>query len=374
MLTRVTVDDVEAIAIGAGILGTGGGGNPYLGSLHLRRVLEAEGAQTLIAPAALPDDAFLALVGMIGAPTAGIEKLKEGTELVRAMRLLEDHLKRRFDAVVIAEIGGSNAIGPVITGLQAGIPTVDADGMGRAFPELQMSSFLFRGDVAVTPLAMVDAGDSSAVIPHTVGAVWAERLARNLATSMGASAGLAGVVMTGAQVKAYCVPHTLSLAHRLGERVLAARSAGEDVPAVIAAGLGGRLLQRGKIVDVFRRTTRGFARGNLTIEGFGANRPRLGIDFQNEYLIAYLNGEVIATVPDLICIVTEESGEPITTEVLHYGTRVAVLAVPAPTQLKTPIALQVVGPGAFGYDVAFTPLPGNLPADGELLGGPAPDS
>ena len=36
MLSQVTVDDIHPIAIGAGILGTGGGGNPYLGSLHLR--------------------------------------------------------------------------------------------------------------------------------------------------------------------------------------------------------------------------------------------------------------------------------------------------------------------------------------------------
>ena len=32
---------------------------------------------------------------------------------------------------------------PLIAGLQAGIPTVDSDSMGRAFPEIQMSSYLF---------------------------------------------------------------------------------------------------------------------------------------------------------------------------------------------------------------------------------------
>ena len=95
-------------------------------------------------------------------------------------------------------------------------------------------------------------------------------------------------------------------------------------------------------------------------------RERLEIDFQNEYLIANLNGETLATVPDLICIVTEEEGEPVSTEVLHYGTRVAVLAVPAPAALKTAAALRVVGPAAFGYDVPFTPLPGDLPDDGEM--------
>jgi len=60
----------------------------------------------------------------------------------------------------------------------------------------------------------------------------------------------------------------------------------------------------------------------------------------------------------LICIVTEEEGQPVATELLRYGTRVAVLGVPAAPQLKTPEALKVVGPQAFGYDVAFTALPG----------------
>ena len=51
-----------------------------------------------------------------------------------------------------------------------------------------------------------------------------------------------------------------------------------------------------------------------------------------------------------------ESGEPITTEVLRYGFRVAVLGAPAHEKLKTEQALKVVGPAAFGYDHAFIPL------------------
>ena len=92
------------------------------------------------------------------------------------------------------------------------------------------------------------------------------------------------------------------------------------------------------------------------------------IDFQNEFLIAKQDGEVVATVPDMICIVTEETGEPISTERLHYGTRVSVLVVPGAAGLKTPEALCVVGPQAFGYETEFKPLPGNLPDNGKVLG------
>ena len=36
--------------------------------------------------------------------------------------------------------------------------------------------------------------------------------------------------------------------------------------------------------------------------------------------------------------------------------RVTVLGIPAPAQLRTPRALEYVGPRAFGYDMDFRPL------------------
>lgn len=63
----------------------------------------------------------------------------------------------------------------------------------------------------------------------------------------------------------------------------------------------------------------------------------------------------------MLCVLNVENGEPIGTEMLRYGLRVAILGLPAPKELKTPAALAVVGPAAFGYeDVPYQPLPGNL--------------
>lgn len=61
---------------------------------------------------------------------------------------------------------------------------------------------------------------------------------------------------------------------------------------------------------MLRRTTGGFARGALSMEGSGAWAGRtLRIEFQNENLLAYEGpGErLLATVPDLICCVEAES-------------------------------------------------------------------
>ena len=77
----------------------------------------------------------------------------------------------------------------------------------------------------------------------------------------------------------------------------------------------------------------------------------LTIDFQNENLVArYGDREIIASVPDLITIVEQDSGKVLSTETVKYGCRIAVLLLPAPERMTTPKALNRVRPQAFGYD------------------------
>ena len=45
---------------------------------------------------------------------------------------------KRFVAIVPADIGGINSIEPLTVGAVLGMPVLDADAAGKAFPELQM--------------------------------------------------------------------------------------------------------------------------------------------------------------------------------------------------------------------------------------------
>lgn len=360
MAWQVTMGDVEAIALGAGILGTGGGGNPYLGKLQLLRHLRQGRRVTVIPVSDLQDDQVGVGIGGMGAPTVGYEKLPAGTEMVGAVQAIAQHLGRPLDFVLAGEIGGANGITPLSVGALTGLPVVDADPMGRAFPELQMDTFMING-VSPAPFALCDSHGNTVVFPHVVSPTWAERIGRAATIAMGGSAALAMPTVTGRQVREFGIAGTLSLCKRLGAAVLAARAAHQPpVPAILAEVPGVHLLD-GKITDLSRQTTQGFARGEIRIEGTGDwSGAVLEIGFQNEFLIARLNGEVAVTTPDLITLVDAENGEPISTEVLRYGLRVAALGLAAPRQLKTERALQVVGPAAFGYDIPFRPLPGDL--------------
>ncbi|MDC3960965.1 DUF917 domain-containing protein [Polyangium jinanense] len=354
---------LEDLVLGAGVLGAGGGGNPYHGRLTLLPYLRAGRCPPVVAPEEVPDDALVASVGGMGAPTIGLERLPRGDEELVALRALEAHLGRTVDYLIPAEIGGSNAVAPFVTAAQAGLPVIDADGMGRAFPELQHCTFTIYG-VPCTPAAIVDIRHHTALFTRVDDPVSLERLARALTVQMGGAAGFAFPVMRGADMKRTAVRGTLSLAAAVGAAVREARRRHADPIAALLHVTGGQALFHGKLHDVERRFEGGFARGRLTLEGLEESRDeRLEIELQNEYLIARRGGEVVASVPDLLCLVDRLTAEPVTTEIARYGLRVLVLGIPAPRLLRTPEALRFVGPRAFGYDVDYRPLPGVYGAD-----------
>ena len=360
MQYEITLTEVDAVAIGAGILGTGGGGNTYIGRTWLRKELRERGTVCrIIAADDVADDAYVCAIGTMGAPTVGVEKLQNGQEFITAMRAIEAHLRAPLAAILIGEIGGSNALKPLICGLQMNLPIVDGDGMGRAFPELQMDTFAIGG-VSLTPLALADFAGNVVIFDKMDTPLRVEQYARSLTIEMGGSAALAMPLMTGRQMKQHIIRRTLTLARQIGETVLDARRCNAEPSEAVAALGHGRVLFRGKIADVERRTVQGFARGRLKLTAFGDPNDAMDIVFQNENLVAWRNSEIVCTVPDLICILNLDDGEPIGTEMLRYGLRVAVLGIPAPKELKTAAALAVVGPAAFGYDVPFQPMPGNL--------------
>lgn len=358
MAWEITLDDTRALALGAGVLGTGGGGNTYIGRIWLERELKLAGKPCRIIDADdLDDDALVIGIGGMGAPTVGVEKLDAREEYLHIVWAMEKYLGRKTDALLIDEIGGSNSLIPLAASLQLGLPVLDGDGMGRAFPELQMDTFMIGGAPA-SPFGLGDSFGNTAIF--TVDSpLRAEQLGRALTIQMGGSAALALPVLNGRHIKQLMIRGTLSLTKRLGHTLIDARRNNLDAAEAVAAVANGRVLFRGKIADVRRETTQGFARGRMRLAGFGG-ADEMEIVFQNENLVAWHNGEIVCTVPDLISILNLDDGEPVGTESLRYGLRVAVLGMPAPRELKNPAALAVVGPAAFGYDVPFEPMPGDL--------------
>ncbi len=353
MLQEFSEDDIELLATGAWILGTGGGGNPYISTLNLRR-LYAEGRRVQVMdPMALDDDDMVAVVSKMGAPLVGQERLSDPVHLARAVEIMEDYLGKPFRAIMSVEIGGSNALSSFLAAAMLGRPVVNADAMGRAYPEAQMTSFAI-GNLPMYPLSLVDVRDNEVIVTKAASWKWMERISRKVCTEVGSTAATCKAPRTGREVKDWGIHYTITKATELGRAVIEARARHDDPVKAVLDHEGGKQLFRGKVIDVARETTGGFLRGRTVIEGIDTDKgSRMELAFQNEWAVAFRDGEPVGMTPDLLCLLDTISGSAIGTESVRYGQRVTVIALPAPELLTSPAGIAAVGPRAFGYDIDF---------------------
>jgi DUF917 family protein len=352
-MRELTLDDIEALAVGAWVLGTGGGGSPYLGLLNMRR-LYAEGRRvSLMPPEDLADDDLVAVVSNMGAPLVGQERLVDSENIARAVTLMEAYLGREFRAIMSVEIGGNNGVQPLLAAAHLDKPVVDADAMGRAYPEAQMTSFAV-GDLRPWPLSLVDPRGIEGIVAKVPSWKWMERLSRKMCVEVGSIAATCKAPRTGAEVKRWGILHTTTQAIALGQAIRRAQREHRDPVQAILDAEDGKLLFRGKVADMARRTTEGFLRGTAKLDGLDDWRGRrFELAFQNEWAVGWLDGVPAVMTPDLICVLDSVSGEAIGTEVVRYGQRVTVIALRAPPVFLSPRGLEFVGPRAFGYDLDF---------------------
>ncbi|WP_155727706.1 DUF917 domain-containing protein, partial [Mycobacterium avium] len=201
-----------------------------------------------------------------------------------------------------------------------------------------------RGDCVI-----IDTGDDDRQM---------EWLARGVAIRLGGVGHIAEYAMSGDEVRRTAIPRTMSMALSLGRAIREAREQKRSPFDALAEALSTTLYSHmrelfvGKVVDVERRTTDGFAKGHARFApldaGDEAVKPRWWPPTRHPRSCIR-----VAIVPDLICVVDAETAEPITTEGLRYGQRVRVLGISTPALMRTPEALAAFGPRAFGLSDEF---------------------
>lgn len=350
----ITEEMLDEIALGAAVLGTGGGGDPYIGKLMAKQAIKKYGPVKLITLEELEDDALIVPVSGMGAPTVTIEKLPSEVELTTPLEKMEEILGKKVDVIIPIEIGGINSLMPIAAAAKKGLPLLDADAMGRAFPEAQMVTFYLEG-YETSPITLSDEKGNCAVL-YPKDAIWAEYLARALTVEMGGSCSVTDYNLTGDQIKKAAVPNTISLAQKIGQILSNKEKDTKESVKELLGEMNGYKLFEGKIIDIRRELKGGFTRGHAMFSGINGFEGDYSILFQNEHLIAKKGDEPLCITPDLIAILDLETGFPITTERMKYGSRIMAVAFPCYEKWRTKKGIETVGPKYFGYDVEYTPL------------------
>jgi len=334
-MKRLTQQDLADLVEGAAIFSSGGGGDPQIGSNIVERLLENRCPVHLIDPKEVPDNQIAINFACVGA-TANAAYHSDAA--VKTLRTLEEFLGKKAFAVIPVELGGFNTLAAVDVAARRGIPVVDADGAGRAVPEVHLKVYTLD-DIPLAPMAVADIdAENIVLIKQTRDSEAAERIVRTLATEWNQTVYTARRVLTGKQVKTSPVPNTLSMSIRIGTLL---RKALDPLGAVLRE-TNGFLLFEGTVARAEQETRSGFTWTTLGLNGTDeAKRSSFELKAKNEFLIAHKDGELAAIAPDIITAVNPETGRCIPAEKVKKGDKLAVIGIPAPSKWRSKKGLKL---------------------------------
>jgi DUF917 family protein len=368
--TLKTRQECEDFVCGATLFGVGGGGPPAVGNRLLGEQIDAGREIRWVDVSEIADDAWTVCpFGMGGRPPkghptpeelkeAGLDQPKVSNSLQAAVEALADYMKIKIGAIVPVELGGSNTPGPLIAGMNLGIPTVDGDYTGRAIPEITQITPEIYGKRS-WPLSSVDRWGNVCIIKESVSTPMSERIGKLLSRAAFGGCGMAGFLLKGSEMKQIVVRDSLSKCLTMGRAIRMAIANGHD-PVMAAAHEGaGWVLFRGRVTATEWDETQAYMYGIGTnrLEGTGDFKGHnFAIWYKNENHVTWKDGKPFVTSPDIIAVLDEASGEPLTNADVVEGRHVAVIGIPAIQGFRSAKGLEVLGPRHFGFDIDYAPI------------------
>lgn len=351
--------DLEDILLGAVILGAGGGGDIAEGRAMIDTALAAGKSFDLVPVDEVPDDALICTPYLLGAITplsTEEEQLYVGLEdsgtnpLLQAYAEFQDHLGQTFFGTTPCELGGSNTASAFFPAVMNGHKIIDADPAGRAVPEITHSTYYLAG-LPAAPIYAVNEFGESFLIDQVKDDQRAETLVRALSQVSRNTVAVIDHALPMRDLRNVLIPGTISKAMRLGAVCRQAIAAKADSAEQVAADYNGAVVFRGQVTSVSYKTEQGFTTGQITLAD-DANET-MKISVKNENMACWLNGSVLATVPDLICLFDTATGLPSANPDVVKDQHIAVVILPAPAPFLSPKGLSIFGPGYAGIDAEY---------------------
>lgn len=366
---NVKREDVDALLMGMTTYGTGGGGNPETGRRLLEAGFQAGRSFRMIDPEDVPDDAWICSGGIMGS----VRRLRDesGAEdneaessarmLVEAIRTMEQIKGKTVDYLIPFEVGGSNT--PVILAAASmlGIPAIDADGVGRAAPETQMTIWIGKG-ISLTPMPVVAQDGNRVVVMDGNDPTYADEIGRVVVVKGGGTAANAHYFMSGRQMKDCSCLHILSRALKLGRVQAEGLKKGENRLHTVREMLGGKTLIQGIVRSEKGVDEGGFYLTELLVDGtnsWAGHEAKLVL--KNETMLIWLDGALRCVFPDYIYMLDPHTGVSIQTADIREGMEIEFVGAPCDGRLaetlKTEIGKRAFTCARYGYpDLEYVPF------------------
>lgn len=368
-IKKLSEKDIEYLLEGAAILGTGGGGSPKWGREITKNDFNKGREYRIVDPDDVEDDAFIVSGGIMGSVKTLeemnlvelIEEWEQKFPLQQAFIEMEKETGKKIDYLVPFEIGGLNT--PVILSVAArlGIPVVDGDGLGRAAPETQMTSFMGHG-ISLTPMVLVDKKENVVIVRKSTTPFYPDELGRWVVTRGGGLGANNHYPMFGKQFKQTVIPRTISRTIEIGEKIITARNNGLNPIEVFANLTGAVEIFQGQINSFNEKEAEGFYFTELELQGvdlYDGDNGKLII--KNEAMAFWKNKQLKAVFPDLLCILEPTTGRGVMSVELKIGLEIVLMGLPCHERLREAIKTSkgkiAFNPARYGQpNLTFIPI------------------
>lgn len=322
-------EELDAYCLGATLLGSGGGGNPKILQDFIKYLMSQYGDLHIISLEDLNINDWIVPIALIGAPLISLEKIPNLQMFETLYQCIQQDFPERKIVLMPAEIGGCNALTPLVLALKYQLPILDADLMGRAFPTLQMCKPAVLKQ-SCNPSYLADYHGNHISL-HLNNLDLLETMVRHLTVSFGSSALIATFMFSSEAATNHVISGSISKALQLGQGLLK-KTQWAEYPDTQWIGSG-------RIIDIHHDLRDGFLFGHVIIQNQASS---LKINFQNEFLSIYQSSICLAASPNIIVILDHSNQLPLTTESLNYGLEVDVFILKAPEFWLGPEAFKVV--------------------------------
>ena len=357
--------------------GTGGGGSEQWGMDMLQSLMDEGYTIEWVDVDQIEDDALTCTAYGTGSISEDVPESQEeitafgkkkGLEnkwghkvMDHAVIELEEYLDKKIEVMVPVELGAGNSTAPLATGIRLGIPVVDGDYGGRAYPE-EMQSTLFLNDIPPYPLSIVDWWGDVLILKQAANSAMMERIGKFVSLAGHGGAFVAASLMDGKTMKETIVPGTFTNSLEVGRAIRIAKENGQDPVQAAVAASDGWFLFEGVVAKKDWADIDGCMVGTTTIKGDGGFAGKtMEIYFKNENQVSWIDGEPFVCSPDLVTIVDRKTGIAFTNTDVDQGHEVAVIGVRCHDLFCTEKALAWCGPRYFGHDVDYVPIEDILP-------------
>jgi hypothetical protein len=234
---------------------------------------------------------------------------------------------------------------------------IDADPAGRAVPEITHSTYYLAG-LPAAPIYAVNEFGESFLIDNVKDDQRAETLVRALTQVSRNTIAAIDHALPMRELRGALIPGTISKAIAIGQTCRENMANGADTAEAVAEMADGIILFQGQVKSVNYQTDQGFTVGQIKVV---ANNQTMTISVKNENMACWLDGKVVATIPDLICLFDTVTGQPVANPDVHKGQSLSVVTLPAPSPFVSEKGLSVFGPRYAGVTDPYRPSTSSHP-------------